>query len=53
MECVPCGDPPPPYEPHCKSWFCFSVFSFNFKAWQKKLESQLQTLFKTHFLVSK
>ncbi|KAJ6662372.1 hypothetical protein lerEdw1_012536 [Lerista edwardsae] len=18
MECVPCGDPPPPYEPHCK-----------------------------------
>lgn len=21
MECVPCGDPPPPYEPHCK---CFS-----------------------------
>ncbi|KAK1786410.1 hypothetical protein P4O66_018099 [Electrophorus voltai] len=19
MECIPCGDPPPPYEPHCKS----------------------------------
>lgn len=19
MECVPCGDPPPPYEPHCES----------------------------------
>ncbi|XP_023669459.1 tumor necrosis factor receptor superfamily member 19 [Paramormyrops kingsleyae] len=19
MECVPCGDPPPPYEPHCSS----------------------------------
>ena len=18
MECIPCGDPPPPYEPHCK-----------------------------------
>lgn len=18
MECVPCGDPPPPYEPHCE-----------------------------------
>lgn len=27
MECVPCGDPPPPYEPHCKCWFCFRVFS--------------------------
>lgn len=25
MECIPCGDPPPPYEPHCKyshrTWF--------------------------------
>ncbi|KAI4538823.1 hypothetical protein MG293_011090 [Ovis ammon polii] len=20
MECVPCGDPPPPYEPHCCLW---------------------------------
>ncbi|KPP77897.1 hypothetical protein Z043_102646 [Scleropages formosus] len=19
MECIPCGDPPPPYEPHCSS----------------------------------
>lgn len=27
MECVPCGDPPPPYEPHCKCFFSFRVFS--------------------------
>lgn len=45
MECVPCGDPPPPYEPHCKCssppvgvklTFCFRMFKL--KVWQKNVD---------------
>lgn len=43
MECVPCGDPPPPYEPHCKCSsppvgvkLTYSFRTFKLKVWQKK-----------------
>lgn len=50
MECVPCGDPPPPYEPHCKCSsppvgvkLTYSFRTFKLKVWQKKM---LMTLVK-------
>lgn len=51
MECVPCGDPPPPYEPHCKCSsppvgvkLTYSFRTFKLKVWQKK--KMLMTLVK-------
>lgn len=32
MECVPCGDPPPPYEPHCKHPALLSSHQWSFSS---------------------
>lgn len=32
MECIPCGDPPPPYEPHCKHPALLSSHQWSFSS---------------------
>lgn len=59
MECVPCGDPPPPYEPHCKCRFhpvgvgltslLQNVFCFNLKSWQTMTVTVMKNSFKGSF----